>query len=133
MFEKCRNAIYSWDPASATVSTQRICPSASFLVCQFASPSGNRTEGSSQDLRVSSTLQSQLNRPETSGGFTETRVPEGNKHRENNTKTRDRTSCRDEPPLRILDHLQYAISLQQPSSGGRKSKVTLICSMLTLY
>ncbi|XP_055429609.1 rhomboid-related protein 4 isoform X12 [Bubalus kerabau] len=72
---------------------------------------GNRTEGNSQDLCVPSTLQSQLNRPETSGGFTETSVPEGNKHHENNTKTRDRTSCRDEPPLRILDYLQYAISL----------------------
>ena len=136
MFEKCRNVIYSWDPASANMSIQQICTSSSLLVYCFASrasPSGNRTEGNSQDLCVPSILQSQLNRPETSGGFTETSIPEGNKHHENNTKTRDRTSCRDEPPLRILDYLQYAISLQQPTSCGSKSKVTLICSMLTLY
>ena len=58
---------------------------------------------------LASTLQSQLNRPETSGGFVETRAPEGNKHHENNIKTRDRKSGYDELPLRILDHLQKAI------------------------
>lgn len=113
MFETWRNIIFHWALPSAHMSRQRTDTSSSFLVCRFpssASLSGNRTKGNYQDLCAILHPTESTQDSKSRGGFVDTRALGGNKHHENDTKTRDRKSCYDELPLRISDHLQYAIS-----------------------